>query len=262
MPQLENIKPKVIGVIPARFGSTRFPGKPLVKIGNKTMVHWTYQSSKSCNLLDQVIVATDDERIQQEVESFGGEVILTRTDHATGTDRLIEVANKLKENINSKQDIIVNIQGDEPGIESILIEGVVNLKLSKPQWAMTTAAVPMLIEDAKDPNRVKVVFTHEGKALYFSRSMIPFPLNANADGYQYFRHLGIYCYNFDFLLNYNQLPKSSLEQIESLEQLRAMEAGYDIGIFLTDKATLSIDQPDDVALVEKDFRTKGWIGCL
>lgn len=259
MSQIEKRKPKVIGVIPARYGSTRFPGKPLAMIGNKTMIHWTYQSSKSCNLLDQLIVATDDERIKQEVESFGGEVILTRADHATGTDRLIEVAIKLKEKINSEQDIIVNIQGDEPGIESNLIEGVVNLKLSKPSWAMTTAAVPILAEDAKDPNRVKVVFTHEGKALYFSRSMIPFPLKQIQNPPEYFRHLGIYSYNVDFLLKYNQLPKSNLENIESLEQLRALEAGYDIGIFLTDTATLSIDQPDDIAILEKDFRFKGWI---
>lgn len=255
-------KPRVIGVIPARFGSTRFPGKPLAKIGNKTMIHWTYQSSKSCNLLDQVIVATDDERIKLEVESFGGEVILTRTDHATGTDRLIEVATKLKDGINPSKDIIVNIQGDEPGIESTLIEGVAHLKIAKPHWAMTTAAVPMNEEEAKDSNRVKVVFTHEGKALYFSRAMIPFPLKANVEGHQYFRHLGIYCYNIDFLLNYDRLPESRLEKMESLEQLRALEAGHDIGIFLADKATLSIDHPDDVIIVEEDFRSKGWIGYL
>jgi len=247
---------KIIGIIPARYGSSRFPGKPLVKIGSKTMIHWTYQSSKKCKLLDQVIVATDDDRIFQEVESFGGQVVMTRPDHISGTDRLIEVAHLLKNEIDDKNDIFVNIQGDEPGIESELIDGVVQLKLKERSWAMTTAAVPMSYEEAEDPNRVKVVFTKDNRAIYFSRSIIPYALKQQD---QYFRHLGIYCYELNFLLKYNNLPESYLEKSESLEQLRAIEAGYHIGIHLAEKASLSIDHPEDVAFVEEDFRKRGWI---
>ena len=247
---------KIIGIIPARYGSTRFPGKPLVKIGFKSMIHWTYQSTMACKKLDQVIVATDDNRIYQEVLSFGGEAMMTRVDHESGTDRLIEVVQSLQKSENLKNSIIVNIQGDEPGIESELIDGVVQLKLQERSWAMTTAAVPMSFDEAQDPNRVKVIFTKNKRAIYFSRSIIPY---AHKQQNKYFRHLGIYCYELDFLLNYNHLPESYLEKSESLEQLRAIESGHHIGIHLADKASLSIDHPEDVVIVEDDFRKRGWI---
>lgn len=250
------MKNKVIGIIPARYGSTRFPGKPLIKIGSKSMIHWTYQSSSNCNSLDDIIVATDDDRIFQEVQSFGGKAMMTRTDHVSGTDRLIEVVQSLDNEVDYTNQIIVNIQGDEPGIESELIDGVVQLKLKERSWAMTTAAVPMSYEEAKDPNRVKVIFTHDYRAIYFSRSIIPYALKQQN---LYYRHLGIYCYELDFLKKYNNLPKSNLEVAESLEQLRAIESGYSIGIHLADKASLSIDHPEDVELVETDFRRRGWI---
>lgn len=250
------MKHKVIGIIPARYGSSRFPGKPLIKIGSKSMIHWTYQSSSNCKSLDDIIVATDDDRIFQEVQSFGGKAMMTRTDHVSGTDRLIEVVQSLDKNVDITNHVIVNIQGDEPGIESELIEGVVQLKLKEPSWAMTTAAVPMSYEEAKDPNRVKVIFTHDYQAIYFSRSIIPYALKQQN---LYYRHLGIYCYEIDFLKKYNSLPESKLESSESLEQLRAIEAGYSIGIHLANKASLSIDHPEDVALVEEDFKSRGWI---
>lgn len=265
--------PQVIGIIPARYGSTRFPGKPLINIGGKSMIQWTYESSSRCKSLHQVIVATDDDRIMKEVQSFGGKAILTSTDHLTGTDRLIEVVEHLRKHdgsIQLERDIVVNIQGDEPGIESELIHGVVALKIQHPDWVITTAAVPMNSKEAKDPNRVKVIFTRSGRALYFSRSIIPCPFKEDSKFLRepnskstkeslYYRHLGIYCYNMDFLLDYNQLPESSWESVESLEQLRVIQNGFDIGVYVAEEASLSIDHPEDVRIVEDDFRRRGWI---
>lgn len=283
-----NSEQKIIGIIPARYGSTRFPGKPLVKIGEKTMIQWTYESASQANCLTDVIVATDDDRIHQTVLDFGGKSILTRSDHPTGTDRLIEVAQKLLDTssgfpLDPTRDIVVNIQGDEPGIEPELIAGVVDLKILHPEWVVTTACVPMSYEDALDPNRVKVVFNAHGQALYFSRSLIPSAFKTEAlqslsnnnnsmigsignrshGGKNatslYHRHLGIYCYNIDFLLSYNSLPSSDWEALESLEQLRVLQNGYEIGIFVTQKASLAIDRPEDVEAVVTEFRAMGRI---
>jgi len=229
---------KVVGIIPARYGSTRFPGKPLAMIGNKTMIEWTYINSRKSKILSEVIVATDDERIENEVLKFGGQVFMTDKNHESGTDRIIEVAKQVD------ADIVVNIQGDEPAIESSLIDGVAELKKENPKWEMTSAAI--LISDKseyQDPNRVKVVFDKNGKALYFSRSLIPSQFKKEAEVY---RHLGIYAYEKDFLLGYNSLPESDWEKSESLEQLRAIQAGYNIGIFVTKQAALSVDSPQDL----------------
>lgn len=185
----------IIGIIPARFGSTRFPGKPLAKIGHKTMIEWTYIHSSKSKLLNKIYVATDDSRIEAEVLSFGGNVIMTSPNHPTGTDRLIEVTKKFPD-----ASIIVNIQGDEPGIESELIDGVIQLKKDRRDWEMTSAAVKINDNsELKDPNRVKVVFDKNNKALYFSRSLIPSLFKKNVPVY---RHLGIYCYERECLLNY------------------------------------------------------------
>jgi 3-deoxy-manno-octulosonate cytidylyltransferase (CMP-KDO synthetase) len=203
-------------------------------------------------MLDEVVVATDDERIFSVVKNSGGKAILTSADHPTGTDRLIEVTGKY---VNAQY--IVNIQGDEPGIEPSLIDGVTKLKMDHPEWEMTTAACPIDQEaDKIDPNRVKVVFDKYLKALYFSRSRIPsdFKFTANT-----WRHLGIYAYNRDFLLQYNQLQSSDLEKSESLEQLRALENGHTIGIYKTEKAGLSIDSPEDLEPVLKQFKSLGLI---
>ncbi|TGN20473.1 3-deoxy-manno-octulosonate cytidylyltransferase [Leptospira idonii] len=243
---------KILGVIPARFASTRFPGKPLALIGSKPMIEWTYSHSKQAKSLDRLVVATDDSRIKEAVLSFGGEVVMTREDHETGTDRIIEVASLFPE-----YDVIVNIQGDEPGIESELIEGVADLKLKHPDWEMTTAAVRFSdTEDPKDPNRVKVVFDRLSRAAYFSRSPIPASFKKDAE---YFRHLGIYCYERSFLLNYNSLPKSDWETVESLEQLRALQNGNTIGVFLANKANLGVDSPGDLELVTQEFKKRGLI---
>ena len=243
---------KVLGVIPARFASTRFPGKPLALIGSKPMIEWTYLHSKKAKSLNELVVATDNEKIRDAVLSFGGKVAMTREDHETGTDRIIEVATQFPE-----YDVIINIQGDEPGIEPELIDGVVDLKLKHSDWEMTTAAVRFSeAEDPIDPNRVKVVFDQLSRANYFSRSPIPSSFKKKAD---YFRHLGIYGYERKFLLNYHSLPTSDWEAAESLEQLRALQNGNTIGVFLANKANLGVDSPRDLELVVEEFKKKGWI---
>ncbi len=243
---------KVLGVIPARYASTRFPAKPLAMIGDKTMVEWTYLNSRKSKLLDELVVATDHAEIKHAVEKFGANVIMTKEDHATGTDRIIEVCEKYLD-----YDIIVNIQGDEPGIEPDLIDGVVKLKKSHDDWEMTTAAVSFSdSEDPTDPNKVKVVFDNQYKANYFSRSPIPASFKKKAES---FRHLGIYCYERDFLLTYHALPKSNWEEAESLEQLRALQAGKRIGVYLAKKANLGVDTPEDLIVVKNEFKRLGLI---
>ncbi|EMS87380.1 3-deoxy-D-manno-octulosonate cytidylyltransferase [Leptospira noguchii str. Hook] len=243
---------KILGVIPARYASSRFPGKPLAKIGDKTMIEWTYLNASRSSALSELVVATDDIRIHEVVLKFGGKSIMTSPDHPSGTDRIIEVANQF-----SEYSIIINIQGDEPGIEPELVDGVASLKASHPEWAMSTAAIPLLdFSHATDPNRVKVIIDRNGKAIYFSRSLIPSQFKTTVPLY---RHLGIYGYDRDFLLQYNSLPKSNLEESESLEQLRAIEAGYGIGIYLSKEAGLSVDTPADLEIVIEDFKKRKWI---
>ncbi|NUM40441.1 MAG: 3-deoxy-manno-octulosonate cytidylyltransferase [Leptospiraceae bacterium] len=237
---------KVVGIIPARYASTRLPGKPLAMIENKTMIEWTYSNSKKSKFLNEVIVATDDERIEKEVLKFGGKVLMTDKNHESGTDRIIEVAGKIE------ADIIVNIQGDEPGIEPTLIDGVTELKIQNPQWEMTSAGIQIKDpSEYNDSNRVKVVFDHNKRALYFSRSLIPSQFKEETKVY---RHLGIYAYEKNFLLQYNSLPKSDLEKSESLEQLRAVQSGYSIGIFIAENAALSIDSPEDLEKARAYFQ--------
>ena len=239
---------KIFGIIPARFGSTRFPGKPLALILGKPMIQHTYESASRSKLLKDLIVATDDRGIFETVKSFGGKCMMTSKDHPTGTDRLIEVASSLEPN-----SIIVNIQGDEPDIDPDLIDGVIQLKLNHRDWEMTTGACPITeFSERTDPNRVKVVFTKEHKALYFSRSLIP----SFKKEIPVYKHLGIYCYERDVLLSYNKLPQSELEVSESLEQLRALEAGLSIGVYVTQKPSLSVDVPEDISLVEQALLKK------
>ncbi|EOQ96794.1 3-deoxy-D-manno-octulosonate cytidylyltransferase [Leptospira wolbachii serovar Codice str. CDC] len=243
---------QILGVIPARFASTRLPGKPLALIGTKPMIQWTYHHASLSKSFHRLVVATDDKRIHDVVLGFGGESVLTSPDHPTGTDRIIEVAEKYP-----NYGIIVNIQGDEPGMEAVLIDGVVDLKTKHRNWEMATAAVPFSTsEDPKDPNKVKVVFDTNGRANYFSRSPIPASFKADA---KYFRHLGIYAYEREFLMNYNHLPASDWETAESLEQLRALQNGSTIGVYLSDKANLGVDSPADLEVVIAEFKRKGLI---
>jgi 3-deoxy-manno-octulosonate cytidylyltransferase (CMP-KDO synthetase) len=233
---------KVIGIIPARYASTRFPGKPLALIGSKPMIEWVYEAALKSKEIDFLTVATDDKRIFDAVKKFGGNAVITSPDHATGSDRIIEAAGNFKE-----YDIIVNIQGDEPGIEPDLIDGVIRLKKDHPAFNVTTAARPfMKHEDPSSPDRVKVVFSKNKAALYFSRSVIPYPRQKVSD---LFLHLGIYVYDRDYLFNFNNLPRSDLEETESLEQLRILENDGKIGVFITHDAVQGVDTPDDLKIV-------------
>ncbi len=241
----------IIGIIPARFGSTRFEGKPLAKIGNKTMIEWTYIHAKKSNLLSDVIVATDHQKIFDEVKSFGGRVVMTKSTHETGTDRLIEAVSHFPDS-----EIILNIQGDEPLIEKELIDGVIENKLKYRNYEMSTAITIMQKNEYNDPNRVKVIFDKKEKAIYFSRAFIPSNFKKEKEIY---KHIGIYAYEKNFLMQYNSLPKSDLEESESLEQLRAIENGYSIGVFKASVAGLSVDTKEDLEKVILEFKKRNLI---
>lgn len=242
----------VLGVIPARYASTRFPGKPLAKIGSRSMLEWTYFHASQSTTLHELVIATDDVRILEECHRFNAKAILTSNVHPTGTDRIREVLTYY----DRESIVIVNIQGDEPDIDPKLIDGVVNLKLAHRNWEVTTAAIEIPKTDWNNPNKVKVVFNQKKQALYFSRSLIPSQTRGEAKVY---RHLGIYCYEKKALMDYPNLPQSELEISESLEQLRGLDAGYSIGVYLTDKEALSVDTPEDLENVRREFQKRGWI---
>ena len=237
-------------IIPARYASTRFPGKPLVDLCGKPMVQWVYERSSLCEAVDKVIVATDDQRIADAVMAFGGDVVMTRADHATGTDRLAEVAEGLDD------ELIVNVQGDEPLIDPAMIQTAVAPLLADHSIPMGTLRTPLTsLDEFRSPNVVKVVTDREGFALYFSRAPIPYPRDFAADLEQRWselataKHVGLYVYRRSFLLDYPKLPKTPLEEQECLEQLRALEHGYRIRVATTDLAGLGVDTPDDLDTV-------------
>ncbi len=239
---------KVLAVIPARYASTRFPGKPLAKIGSYPMIRYVYEAAQKSNLIDKIIIATEDERIRETVESFGAECMITSENHKSGTDRVCEVATLFPE-----YNIVVNIQGDEPGIEPKLIDGVIQNKIQHPEWEVSTAVRPFKeTEDPLQPNRVKVVLTKSNKVLYFSRSLIPFPRNNLP--HPIYLHLGIYAYEREFLLKFPILPRSFLEEVESLEQLRILENNYSIGTYIADDSYPGVDTPEDLKTIIEIFK--------
>jgi 3-deoxy-manno-octulosonate cytidylyltransferase (CMP-KDO synthetase) len=241
---------KIIGVIPARWGSTRFEGKPLADIAGKPMVRHVWERSKKSRLLDDVLIACDDERVAAAAKKFGATAIMTSPHHASGTDRIAEAIAKYP------ADIIVNIQGDEPLMDSRLIDHLAQALVDKPQCVMATVIKKIeRTDDLDNPNVVKVVKDHDGIALYFSRSAIPFDRDGKG-GSTFYKHIGIYAYRRDFLLMYKNLPASKLEQTEKLEQLRALEAGFRIMTVETDRETIGVDTPEDVAKVTR-HRTQG-----
>ncbi|MEM1296434.1 MAG: 3-deoxy-manno-octulosonate cytidylyltransferase [Verrucomicrobiota bacterium] len=223
------IKRNVLGVIPARWGSTRFPGKILHPIAGKPLVQHVWERCLSCSQLSDLVIATDDDRIFQAVEGFGAKVCMTSPEHPSGTDRIAEVAREFPDHA-----AIVNIQGDEPLIDPHLIDELAQLLKKSPDLEMVTAANPIddpeLIED---PNVVKVVLDSRHHALYFSRSPLPYVRNSAVDGYTAYRHKGIYGYQRDFVLQFVEWPPSLLEQTEGLEQLRALENGARIQVAIT-----------------------------
>jgi len=243
---------KFIAIIPARYASTRFPGKPLAMLGGKTVIQRVYEQATA--ILDEAYVATDDERIYQAVESFGGKAIITRADHKSGTDRLEEAATI----IGTNADVIINIQGDEPFIQTSQIETLMHL-FDDPTTQIGTLGKPFeSIEAVNNPNSPKIVCDRRGFALYFSRSTIPYVRGAEPttwlEHFPYLKHLGVYAYRREVLHEVTQLPQSSLEKAESLEQLRWLENGYRIRVGLTDVETVGIDTPEDLQRAEDFLR--------
>ena len=234
----------VVAVIPSRYASTRLPGKPLVDICGKPMVQHVYERVRQVSLFDEVLVATDDERILNAVAAFGGSAVMTSPDCASGSDRLIEVA------MAHTADIYVNIQGDEPLVEPSSIEKLAQAMVDEPSLQMGTLCYPVSVEQAQNPNLVKVVRSHNGNALYFSRSPIPFPRSGGIEP-SYFGHLGIYAYRRDFLLNFGSLPYSPLENTEKLEQLRVLEAGIAIRVLEVEAMGPGVDTPEDLEEVRR-----------
>ena len=242
---------KFIGLIPARYASTRFPGKPLALLGGKPVIQRVYEQVTS--VLDDACVATDDERIYNCVKEFGGKVVMTRTDHKSGTDRIEEAIEK----IGGDYDVIVNIQGDEPFIQRSQIETVCSC-FDDEETQIATLGKPFTSMDAvANPNSPKIVVDNNNFAMYFSRSIIPFVRGKEQtewlDHYPFLKHLGIYAYRRDVLRKITQLPQSSLEIAESLEQLRWLQNGFKIKVGLTDIETVGIDTPEDLERAEREL---------
>jgi 3-deoxy-manno-octulosonate cytidylyltransferase (CMP-KDO synthetase) len=238
---------KVVVVIPARYGSTRLPGKPLVLLAGQTMIQRVYERARLAKRADRVIVATDDERIVKAVEGFGGEARMTRSEHRTGTERVAEVA------AHQEGDVFVNVQGDEPLLDPNAIDVAVSALLEEPAASIGTVATPIKTTgDIMDPNVVKVVLDFDENAIYFSRAPIPWVRDrASKIVVRHMKHLGLYVFQRDALLEYPTLPQGELERIEQLEQLRWMENGWKIRVAEVEHDAVSVDVPEDVARVEK-----------
>ncbi len=248
---MEKTSEKAIGIIPARFGSTRFPGKPLALIAGKPMLRHVYENAVKSKSLDRVVIATDDDRIASCIREFEGEYIMTDSAIETGTERAAVVARDLD------VDIVVNIQGDEPLVPPELLDDLVNTLSGKPDIPVCTPITRFENEiDVHDPNQVKVVLDKNDRALYFSRSLVPFNRDTiEISGIKrkttYWKHVGIYCFRKDFLMEYVKWPTGELEKTEKLEQLRILENGYPVLTVKTDYSPLCVDIPDDIDLVEK-----------
>lgn len=239
---------RTIGIIPARYASTRLPGKPLADIWGKPLIQYVYEQAKKAKSLDEVIIATDDERILKAVQKFGGKAMMTSPTHPSGTDRCAEVAEKID------CDFVINIQGDEPLIPPTVIDRVAQaLWESPPEIPMSSAATIASEEERKNSNVVKVVLDKDNFALYFSRSPVPFIRNPIAPT---LRHIGIYSYRKDFLLKFISFPQTPLELTESLEQLRALEHGYKIKVVIVDYSPVGVDTPEDLERVREMLKCK------
>ena len=238
---------KVLCVIPARYASTRLPGKPLSMIAGKPMIQHVYERACQAQLPDEVVVATDNELVEKAVLDFGGKAVMTSPDHPSGTDRLAEVALMYPD-----VDVIVNVQGDEPMIPPEVIDRLAEAFNTDADLNMATMKVVMDEEDYENPAAVKVVTDQQGYALYFSRILMPYPRN-KPEGFKVFKHVGIYAYRRNFLLKYAALTPTPLEKAESLEQLRALENGYKIKVLESDFQGIGVDTPEDLAAVNALF---------
>jgi len=244
---MSSANPEVVIVIPARFGSTRLPGKPLVSLAGKPMIQHVYERAKLAGRADRVIVATDDERIMKAVASFGGAARMTRPDHRTGTERVAEVA------AHEKGDVFVNVQGDEPLLDPVAVDTAIDALLEEPAASIATVATPIKTPpDIMDPNVVKTVLDFDNNGLYFSRAPIPWVRDtASKIQVRHLKHLGLYVFQRDALLEYPTLPQGELERSEQLEQLRWLENGWKIRVAEVEHDAVSVDVPEDVARVEK-----------
>jgi 3-deoxy-manno-octulosonate cytidylyltransferase (CMP-KDO synthetase) len=238
---------EIVIVIPARYGSIRLPGKPLVSIAGVPMVQRVYERAKLSKLATQVIVATDDERIVKAVEGFGGQVRMTRSEHRTGTERVAEVA------AHTEGDVYVNVQGDEPLLNPEVVDAAIGALLQEESAQIATVAVPIRVPaDIMDPNVCKVVLDFDDNALYFSRAPIPWVRDSSGKiEAHHLKHLGLYVFQRDALLEYPTLPQGTLEKLEQLEQLRWLENGWKIRVAEVAHDSVSVDVPEDVARVEK-----------
>lgn len=238
---------KILCVIPARYASTRLPGKPLADINGKPMIQRVYERACLAKSPKQVLVAADDKRVFDAIKQCGGQVMMTAKDHANGTDRLAEVAKKYTD-----MDIIINVQGDEPLIEPQIIDALAAAFIEDPELNMATIMTPIEEAEKENPNNVKVVTDRNGYALYFSRSLMPYP-RVNT-GVQVYKHIGIYAYKREFLLQYAAMESTPLENTESLEQLRALENGYKIKVLKSNFKFVGVDTQEDLLKVNEIYK--------
>lgn len=245
--------PAVVAIIPARFGSTRFPGKPLALIAGKTLLQRTYESAKKCPSLDKILIATDDDSIYQHALSFDADVVMTPVDCPTGSDRLAFVLNQ--DLVLQNAQIIVNVQGDEPCLAPETLTALVDALKNDPQAVMSTAAYPLTCpNEAVNPNTVKCIFDVNGNAIYFSRALIPAGrVQTFREGIPYYKHVGIYAYRPSFLMQYAGLPMTPLQIAEDLEQLKVLENGYKIKVAIVNSIGPDVNTPEDLKKVEQEL---------
>ncbi len=237
---------KVVIAIPARYASTRFPGKPLALLAGKPMIQHVYEKA-AASKADAVLVATDDDRIASAVAAFGGRSAMTRSDHPSGSDRICEAVSGLD------CDIVINVQGDEPLIPTSVIDELIDIMKSRPELEMATVVVPATAEKLNSPNSPKVVFGADRMAIYFSRAVIPYRRDGNEPA-DYYLHWGIYAYRRKTLERFVSLPPGKLEMCEKLEQLRALENGIGIYVHISNLESIGVDTPEDLAEAEKRLR--------
>ena len=250
---------KTVAIIPSRFGSTRFEGKPLVSIFGKAMIQHVYEAASRSTHIDRVVVATDDTRIFDAVAHFGGDVVMTSETLRSGTDRVAEAAEKLG---LAAMDLVINVQGDQPLIEPRCLDEVVEPLITEPELGMSTLAYRIVDpNEYTNPKDVKVVMDNNANALYFSRAPVPFGRD-QGESFDSYKHLGIYAYRFQFLDIFRNLPTGRLEAIEKLEQLRALEFGHHIKVVVTRHDSPEVDLPSDIPRIEKILQSQGAAGLM
>ena len=243
---------KFICIIPSRYASTRLPGKPLADIDGEPMIQRVYEQAVKAKKVDTVVVAVDNPKVYDTVVTFGGHAVMTREDHVNGTDRLAEAVGHFPD-----VDVVVNVQGDEPLISPDVIDALCQAFEEDHTLSMATVATPMKEEEYNDPSAVKVIMNQKDEAMYFSRSLIPYPRNPFTATIHPYKHIGIYAYKRDFLLQYASMAQTPAEKVESLEQLRVLENGYKIKVIKTNHQFIGIDTPEDLQHIRDYFAHKG-----